>query len=112
MLIINEHISNSSFSVEEFAEGMNISRSLLHKKLSALIGEPPGELIKRIRLNKAAKLIEQNPGNITEIAFEVGFNNPSYFTECFKKQFGVSPSQYNHQTVLTFKVFHSIPQFL
>ena len=97
LLIINEHISNSSFSVEEFAEGMNISRSLLHKKLSALIGEPPGEFIKRIRLNKAAKLIELKSGNVTEIAFEVGFNDPSYFAACFKKQFGLSPSQYQNK---------------
>ena len=96
LIIINEQISNSSFSVEEFAEGMNISRSLLHKKLSSLIGESPGELIKRIRLKKAAKLIEQNSSNITEVAFEVGFNNSSYFTECFKKQYGVSPSQFKH----------------
>ena len=97
LLIIKEHISNSSFSVEEFAEEMNISRSLLHKKLSSLIGESPGELIKRIRLKKAAKLIEQNSSSITEISFEVGFNNPSYFTECFKKQFGVSPSQFHNR---------------
>jgi len=93
--LTNEHIADSCFSIDKFAEGMSVSRSLLHKKLSALIGEPPGELIKRIRLNKAAELIEHNSGNITEISFEVGFNNSSYFTECFKKQFGVSPSQFN-----------------
>ena len=92
--LINEHLTDSHFDVENFAEGMSVSRSLLHKKLSALIGEPPGELIKRIRLNKAAKLIENKSGNVTEIAFEVGFNDPSYFAACFRKQFGKSPSQY------------------
>ena len=95
--LINEHLSDSCFDIEKFAYGMSVSRSLLHKKLSALIGEPPGELLKRVRLNKAAELIKQNSGNITEISFEVGFNNSSYFADCFKKQFGVSPSQYNHQ---------------
>jgi AraC-like DNA-binding protein len=74
-----------------------MSRSLLHKKLAALAGEPPGELIKRFRLNKAAKLIESKSGNITEIAFDVGFNDPSYFTACFRKQFGMSPSQYHQK---------------
>jgi AraC-like DNA-binding protein len=54
-------------------------------------------LIKRTRLSKAAKLIENNSGNISEIALEVGFSNPSYFAEAFKKQFGVAPSQY-HQS--------------
>ena len=95
--IINKYLSDPCFSIEKFAQELNVSRSLLHKKLFALVGEPPGELIKRIRLNKAAELVKHNSSNITEISFEVGFNNPSYFTECFKKQFGVSPSQYNHQ---------------
>lgn len=99
--IINSHIPDSSFSVEMFAEKLAVSRSLLHKKLVALIGESPGELMKRIRLNKAANLIEHNSSNITETAFEVGFNDPSYFTACFKKQFGVSPSQYHQNHLRT-----------
>lgn len=92
--IITEHIPDTSFSVEELAENMAVSRSLLHKKLIALAGDPPGEMIKRFRLNKAVQLIERKFGNITEIAFEAGFNDPSYFAVCFKKQFGVSPSHY------------------
>ena len=57
----------------------------------------PGELIRRIRINKAAELIEKRFGNLSEIALEVGFNNPAYFSEAFKKQFGVTPSQYQHK---------------
>ncbi len=93
--IINEHISDPSFDVEKFAEKLAVSRSLLHKKLTALTGESPGELIKRFRLNKAAKMLELKSGNITEIAFQVGFNDASYFTLCFRRQFGMSPSQYH-----------------
>ncbi len=78
-----------------FAEKLAVSRSLLHKKLTALTGESPGELIKRFRLNKAAKMLELKSGNVTGIAFEVGFNDASYFTACFRKQFGISPSQYH-----------------
>lgn len=92
--IIKNNISNSDLSIELLTENLMVSRSLLHKKLSALVGEAPGELIKRIRLTKAADLLKNNAGNVTEISFEVGFSNPSYFTACFKKQFGVSPSQY------------------
>jgi AraC-like DNA-binding protein len=77
------------------AEKLAVSQSLLYKKINSLTGTSPSELIKKLRLNKAAKLIESNTGNISEIALEVGFNNPSYFTECFKKQFGVAPSQYH-----------------
>ena len=94
--IINEHLSDSSFGVELFANKIALGRATLHKKLVALVGEPPSELIKRMRLGKAAKLIEKNLGNISEIALEVGFNNPAYFSECFRKQFGVTPSQYQH----------------
>ncbi len=94
VIVINEHLSDTSFGVEVLAEKMAVSRSLLLKKIEALIGESPNDLIKRMRLNKAAKLIESKFGNISEIALEVGFNNPSYFAECFKKQFGINPSQY------------------
>lgn len=92
---IIDNISDSSFSVELLAETLAVSKSLLLKKTEALTGESPIELIKRIRLTKAAKLIENNFGNVTQVGLEVGFNNPSYFAECFKKQFGVAPSQYS-----------------
>jgi AraC-like DNA-binding protein len=92
--IINEHLSDSLFGVESFASELAVGRTSLHKKIVALVGEPPGELIKRIRLSKAGILLKSKTGNISEIALEVGFNNPAYFSECFKKQFGVTPSQY------------------
>ena len=92
---INGHLADTDYGVEMLAADLAVSRSLLHKKLMALIGESPSDLIKRIRLNKAAKLIEQKSGNISEIALEVGFNNPSYFAKCFQNQFGFSPSQYH-----------------
>ena len=93
--IVSKHISDTTFGVEVLAEDLSISRSLLLKKTEALFGESPNDLIRRIRLNKAARLIERNFGNISEIALEVGFSNPSYFAECFKKQFGVVPSHYH-----------------
>jgi AraC-like DNA-binding protein len=96
--IINENIADPDFNVESFTEKMAVSRSLLYKKLVSLTGDSPVELIKRIRLNKAAALIENNTGNITEISFAVGFSNPSYFTECFKNQFGIPPTLYHQNT--------------
>ena len=80
------------------AENLAISRYVLYKKIISLTGESPVELIRRIRLLKAAVLIENKFGNLSEIALEVGFNNPAYFSDCFKKQFGISPSQY-HQKI-------------
>ena len=93
---INNYLADENFGVKKLAEDIAVSRSLLHKKLISLVGESPSDLIKRVRLNKAAKLIEQKSGNISEIAYEVGFSNPSYFTKCFQKQFGFGPSQYHN----------------
>ncbi len=96
--VIATHMSDASFGVETLAAEMAVSRSVLLKKIEALVGEPPSELIKRTRLNRAAELIEGKFGNMSEIALEVGFNNPSYFAECFKKQFGTIPSHYHLRT--------------
>ncbi|MDP2362624.1 MAG: ATP-binding protein, partial [Ignavibacteria bacterium] len=95
--IINHNISDSTFGVEIFAELLNVSRSVLHRKMVSLTGESPGDLIRRIRLIKASQLIEQNFGNISEIALEVGFNNPAQFARSFQKQFGVTPSLYQQK---------------
>lgn len=96
--VINDNISDNLFGVEALAENLAVSRSLLFKKLSSLTGEAPVEIIKRIRLNRAAVLLKIKSGNISEIALEVGYNNPSYFSECFRKQFGVAPSHYITET--------------
>jgi signal transduction histidine kinase/ligand-binding sensor domain-containing protein/DNA-binding NarL/FixJ family response regulator len=95
--IIMLKISDSTFTVVAFADNLAVSRSLLHKKIVALTGEAPRDLIRRIRLRKSAELIEKKFGNLSEIALEVGFDNPAYFSEAFKKQFGVSPSQYQQK---------------
>ncbi len=95
---ITRHLSDSAFGVESLATELAVSRSVLLKKIEALVGEPPSELIKRTRLTTAAKLIESRFGNISEIALEVGFSSPSHFADCFRKQFGASPSQYRHNS--------------
>lgn len=95
--LITQHISDTSLNVEAIVESLAISRSVFHRKILSLVGETPGDLIRRIRLKKAASLIEQKFGNLSEISLEVGFNNPAYFSECFKKQFGMSPSQYQQK---------------
>jgi DNA-binding response OmpR family regulator len=92
--VIHDHISDPEFSVDLFAGEMALSRSQLHRKLTALYSESPRDFIRRIRLSRAAKLIEQHFGNISEIALEVGFSNPAHFTRCFKQQFNKTPSEY------------------
>jgi len=98
--IIKTNLSEDLFSVEVFAEKIAMSRSQLHRKLIAVIDESPGDLIRRIRMTTATKLIEQKFGNISEIALEVGYSNPANFTRSFTKQFGVSPSEYQNKKSL------------
>jgi len=94
--VINNKLSDPLFGVESMANELAVSKSLLYKKLSSLVGISPNDLIKKLRLIKAAALIESNFGNLSEIALEVGFSNPAYFSEAFKKQYGVTPSHYHN----------------
>jgi len=94
--VIREHMSDATFGVEAFAENMCASRSLLLKKLETLTGLAPSELIRKTRLKRGAELLAAHAGNIAQVALQVGFSNPAYFSECFRKEFGLTPSQYNH----------------
>ncbi|MBN1478936.1 hybrid sensor histidine kinase/response regulator [candidate division KSB1 bacterium] len=91
--IVHEHISDSQFSNERFGEKIGMSRMHVHRKIRALTGQSTNEFIKTIRLKYAAQLLKQGSGNVSEIAFEVGFESPSYFSKCFRKQFGLSPRE-------------------
>jgi len=91
---VENNMSDPEFSVENFAKEMAMSRVQLHRKLRALIGQAPSEFIRTLRLNKAAELLMQNKGNVSEIAYDVGFNNPTYFSSCFSKQFGLPPKEF------------------
>ena len=91
---VEEHISNPEFSVEDLSRSLHMSRVALYKKLLALTGKSPLDFIKTIRLKRAAQLLEKSQFNISEIAYEVGFNNPKYFARTFKKEFGKLPSEY------------------
>jgi signal transduction histidine kinase/DNA-binding response OmpR family regulator len=93
--VIEAHMSEGDFGVAEFSQAVGMSRASLHNKLRALTGQPASDFIRTQRLIRAAQLLQKRFGNVTEVAFEVGFSNPSYFSECFKKQFGQSPSRYS-----------------
>ena len=96
MEVIKENYKNSYFEVSDFCEAVGVSKSLLNKKLQNLIGQSAGQFIRNYRLNIARELILKNREtknmNIAEVAYEVGFNDPKYFTRCFTKHFNVTPS--------------------
>lgn len=89
--IIEQNISNEDFSIDQLAEELCISRSGLFAKIKTLAGITPNDLIQLIRLKKAAEYLIQKEHRVNEVAYMVGFNNPSYFSKCFQKQFGVKP---------------------
>jgi len=74
---------------------MGMSRMNLYRKLQAITGQTPTEFIRTIRLKRAAQLLQDGKLNVSEVADRVGFSSSSYFTKCFKEQFGVLPTQYS-----------------
>lgn len=92
--VVEEQMSNENFAINILCDELAMSRPTLHRKLKALTNQSATEFINSIRLKHAARLIRQNAGNISEIAYKVGFNNVPYFNVSFKKQFGVTPSDF------------------
>jgi YesN/AraC family two-component response regulator len=91
---IISNIDNQDYSVTELSNDMSVSRSQLHRKLTALTGFSTTNFISMIRLEKAKDLLSGNQGNITEIAYKCGFSSQSYFTKSFTEYFGKSPSHF------------------
>lgn len=91
---IETHFEDEQFSVENLAAHVNMSVSQLNRKLNALIDQPPGQLIRSLRLQRAADLLQNKAGTVSEICYKVGFSDNAYFSRAFKKQFGCSPSEY------------------
>ena len=89
---IEVNLSDSDLSVETIGAELGLSRVQLYRKVKALTGQSPVELLRTARLNKGRELLQTTDKNISEVAYEVGFTAPSYFTKCFKDEFGISPS--------------------
>ncbi|HEY6438046.1 MAG TPA: response regulator, partial [Ignavibacteriaceae bacterium] len=93
MMVIHQHIAEEEFSIEEFGKDVGMSRSQMHRKLKALTGKSTSLYLRTVRLAKAKQLIENQKGTISEIAYQVGFSSPAYFSRCFKEEFGFTPSE-------------------
>lgn len=92
--VVEKHIDETEFTADVFAREMGMSRSSLHLKLKGVTGESTTEFIRKIRFNKACKLLKEGRYNVAEISTMVGFNTPSYFATSFKKYIGCMPSEY------------------
>ncbi len=92
--IIEKNLSDSEFHVEALSKKMYMNRVTLYRKMTALTGESPTRFIRSYRLKRAAQLLRDNAGNVSEVAIMVGFSNLGYFTRCFKEKFHQLPSAY------------------
>ena len=91
--VVEKHMGNEHFSVEELAHEVGLSRAQLHRKLIALTGGSASRYVRNFRLEHAMDLLKKNVGTVSEIAYRVGFSSPAYFTKCFTEDFGMAPSQ-------------------
>ena len=91
--VVEARLSDSELSVEDLAADMNLSRAQLYRKVKTLTGSSPVELLRSARLNRGYQLLLTSQKSVSEVAYAVGFTAPSYFTKCFKEEFGQSPSE-------------------
>ncbi len=98
--IIDKHLSNPAFSVAQFTDEAQLSRTIFYKKVKGITGYSPNELIKVKRMKKAAELLLNGELNVSEVSWQVGIEDPFYFSKCFKAQFGCSPSKYTTQKTI------------
>jgi AraC-like DNA-binding protein len=92
--VIKDNISEPELSIEWLSAKMNMSRGHLHRKLKLLTDKSPSEYVRIIKLNQSLILLKNREYNISEVCYMVGFNSPSYFTNCFKNHFKMSPTEY------------------
>jgi transcriptional regulator GlxA family with amidase domain len=91
--VAEAHIGEEGFGVDELAVEAEMSRSQIHRKLTALTGMSAGDFIRYLRLHRAKDLLQQNAGTVAEVAYSVGFSTPAHFTKCFHELFGITPSE-------------------
>lgn len=92
--IVEEQLENPDFTVDEFASMMSLGRTIFYRKVKGVTGYAPKEYLRVMRMKKAAELLLKADVTVAEVAYQVGINDPFYFSKCFKAQFGMSPSAY------------------
>lgn len=91
---IEQHLEEPDFDLEQLSSDLSMSKSTLYRKIKAMTGLTPLDFIRNIKMKRACMMLLNQQMNISEVAYAVGFNNPKYFSKCFKDEFGVTPSEY------------------
>ena len=93
MNYMEENWQNPNLQIDDIGKNIGYSKSQIYRKMISLVGTSPNDFIKNYRLNKALDLIKDQCGNVSEVAYQAGFNSPSYFAKCFHKRYGLLPSE-------------------
>jgi YesN/AraC family two-component response regulator len=96
--VVEKHIANADFSVDDWARELGMSRTTLYKRILTVTGKTPIGFIRSFRMKRAAQLLEKTRHNVAEVAYMVGFNNPKYFARYFKEVYGRLPSVYQAES--------------
>ena len=94
MAFIEKHLSNEELKIEEMADAVGLGRTVFYGKIKELVGLSPSDFLRQVRMQRAEQLVSKSKMTFSEIAYSVGFTDPKYFTKCFKKQTGMTPSEY------------------
>ncbi len=97
MEFMEEQMDNTELTIDEFAEKLMLSRTIFYRKLKSIIGLTPVDFIREIRIKRAVQLIDSGEYNFSQVAYMTGFNDPKYFSKCFKKVIGITPSEYKEK---------------
>ena len=94
LTLVEEHMADSDYSVEQLSSDLSMSRANLYKKMMNITGQSPHDFMRSIRLKRACQLLERSQMQVSEIAYAVGYSSPKRFSENFKAEYGVTPSEY------------------
>ncbi len=98
MSYLEEHVSDADLRIEDLAYAVNLGRSVFYGKLKAIVGMSPVDFLRHVRIQRAEELIKKSSYPVSQIAYSVGFSDPKYFSKCFKKETGMTPSEYREKT--------------
>ena len=97
MAFIEEHISDEELKIDDMAEAVGLGRTVFYEKIRHLVGVSPSDFLRQVRMQRAQQLIARSKMTVSEIAYSIGFTDPKYFTKCFKKVTGMTPSEYREK---------------
>lgn len=94
LTVTERHLADETFTIDELCREVGLSRPQLYRKITTLSGRAPNDFVRDIRLERGWELLKRKKGNISQVALEVGYSNPSYFTKCFSERYGITPSKF------------------